>query len=77
MFVFILSPTVESKHFAHLLNEFIQDIGIHDSQQNQKTGADGSTYDATNGAETAEAIGHCCCCGCDDDGGYDDDSISC
>ena len=52
----MLSPTIESKHLAHLLNKFVQDVRIHDPQQDQKRGADGSTYDAADGAETAEAV---------------------
>lgn len=52
----MLPSTIEANHFAHLLDESVQYVRIHDSQEYQERGADRGTYDAADGAETAEAI---------------------
>lgn len=64
----------QTEDLLHLLDEFIQDVRIHKTKQDQEGGADGGTNDSTDGAEAIEAIRDCCCCGCDDNRCDDHDS---
>lgn len=56
----------ETEDLLHLLHEFIQDIRIHKTKQDQEGSADGGANDSTDRAEAVEAVGDSCCCGCDD-----------
>jgi hypothetical protein len=64
----------ETEDLLHLLDEFIQDVRIHQTKQDQEGSADGGTNDSTDGAEAVEAIRDCRCCGCDNNRCDDHDS---
>ena len=59
---------------AQLPHELVQDVHVHDAEDNEKGGRHGCPDDAADVAEAVEALANRCGGGGDDYGGYDDDA---
>lgn len=61
-----------------MLNELVENIPIHKTQHDEKSGAHGAADYSSYGAEAIKAFGYSGSSGCNDDGGDDDDAaLSC
>nr|POF05854.1 hypothetical protein CFP56_53241 [Quercus suber] len=58
---------------AQLLEEFVEDVRVHDAEQDEERGRDGGADDRADPREAAEAVGDGRRAGGDDDGGHNDD----
>lgn len=58
----------------HLFKQLVEDVRIHDTQQDEKGGADGAADDTADGAETVEPRGYCSSSGCHDNRGDNDNA---
>ena len=63
------------KGLLHLLNELVEDIPIHDAQQDKECGTDRAPNYTTNFAIVVEPIRHGCC-GCGYNYGSNDDDAA-